>query len=314
MVIWPDSALSEAERSIRRPVHFRGKVSTEVRFSRQGKTFLAAGCVAVALSGLAGAPAQASPETDQLYNSAQRHFTAGDPGAGRAELRRLIDMDPADAEALALQAIWSHYDNDLIAMHDAMNRLRAVNPAMAAGTDNVFRAIGAAVGTLPNPLPALIGPQTGIVVLGYGLLPDGALPPELVNRLTAAWIQAVAAPFSPIVVTGGNPQNGITEAEAMRDWLVGRGIPASRIHVENRAGSTVQNALFSTRLLRNVGADSAVVVTSPNHIRRAVADFIVAGTHVVGAMTSLEQLVSQLPPPARPAQRGIYLDATRTFQ
>ncbi|NEW36997.1 YdcF family protein, partial [Nocardia cyriacigeorgica] len=35
---------------------------------------------------------------------------------------------------------------------------------------------------------------------------------------------------------------------------------------------------------------------------------------VVGATTSLEQLVSQLPPPTRQAQRGIYLDATRTFQ
>ena len=292
----------------------RGKVSTEVRIPRQYKTLLAAGCVAVALSGLAGAPAQASPETDALYNSAQRHFTSGDAGAGRADLRALIGMDPADAEALALQAIWSHFDSDLIGMNDAMSRLRAVDPGLAAGTDNVFRAIGAAVGTLPNPLPALIGPQTGIVVLGYGLLPDGALRPELVNRLTAAWVQAIAAPFSPIVVTGGNPQNGITEAEAMRNWLVGRGIPASRVHMDSRAGSTVQNALFGTELLRNIGADSAVLVTSPNHIRRAVADFIVAGTHVVGAMTSLEQLVSQLPPPVRSSQRGIYLDATRTFQ
>ncbi|WP_167355147.1 YdcF family protein, partial [Nocardia ignorata] len=168
--------------------------------------------------------------------------------------------------------------------------------------------------TLPNPLPSLIGPQTGIVALGYGLLPDGALRPELENRLTAAWLQAIAAPFSPVVVTGGNPQNGISEAEAMRRWLIGRGLPADRIHVEDRAGSTVQNALFSTKLLRDLGANSAVVVTSPNHIRRAVADFIVAGTNVVGAMTSLEQLVSQLPPPDRGAQRGIYLDATRTFE
>jgi hypothetical protein len=30
-------------------------------------------------------------------------------------------------------------------------------------------------------------------------------------------------------------------------------------------------------------------------------------------MTSLDQLVSQLPPPSKTAQRGIYLDATRTF-
>ncbi|MCP2288183.1 YdcF family protein [Nocardia amikacinitolerans] len=285
-----------------------------MKISRHWRILVATSFAAFTLTGLAGAPAQASPETDALYNSAQRHFVDGDEGAGLADLRALLGADPGDTEALSLKAIWSHYANDLPALADAMARLQIADPELAAGTGHVLHAIGAAVGTLPNPLPALVGPQTGIVVLGYGLLPDGALRPELVNRLTAAWIQAVASPFSPIVVTGGNPQNGITEADAMRNWLVERGIPASRVHVENRASSTVQNALYGTRLLRDVGATSAVVVTSPNHIRRAVADFIVAGTHVVGAMTSLEQLVSQLPPPARHAQRGIYLDATRTFQ
>ncbi|MBF6470220.1 MULTISPECIES: YdcF family protein [Nocardia] len=282
--------------------------------SRHWKLLVAASFAAFSLTGLAGVPAHAIPDTNALYNSAQHHFANGDDAAGRADLRNLIGSDPGDAEALALQAIWSDYAGDLPAFLDAMTRLHVVDPDLAQGTDNVLGAIRAAVGTLPNPLPALAGPQTGIVVLGYGLLPDGALRPELVSRLTASWLQSIVAPLSPIVVTGGNPQNGITEAEAMRDWLVGHGVPPTRIHVESRAGSTVQNALFSTRLLRDVGATSAIVVTSPNHIRRAVADFIVAGTRVVGATTSLEQLVSQLPPPGRPAQRGIYLDATRTFQ
>ncbi|WP_433205928.1 YdcF family protein [Nocardia sp. CA-107356] len=282
--------------------------------SRHWKLWVATTFAAATITGLSSAPAFAAPNTDALYNSAQRAFTDGDDAAGRAELRQLIAADPADAEALALQAIWSHYAADLPAMADSIARLTAIDPQMAQGTNNVLGAIGAAIGTLPNPLPALVGPQTGIVVLGFGLLPDGSLRPELVNRLTAAWLQAVAAPLSPIIVTGGNPQNGISEAEAMRAWLVSKGMPASRVNVESRAGSTVQNALFSTKMLRDVGADSAVVVTSPNHIRRAVADFIVAGTRVVGATTSLEQLVSQLPPPARQAQRGIYLDATRTFQ
>ncbi|WP_083889458.1 YdcF family protein [Nocardia pneumoniae] len=285
-----------------------------MKISRQVKLLVATSFAALSLTGLAGVPAQAAPDTAALYNSAQRHFTNGDDAAGRADLRTLIGADPDDAEALSLQAIWSDYAGDLPALIDAMTRLRVVDPAMAQGTDNVLGAIRAAVATLPNPLPALAGPETGIVVLGYGLLPDGSPRPELVNRLTAAWLQSIAAPFSPIVVTGGNPQNGITEAGAMRDWLIAHGVPAARIHVESGAGSTVQNALFSTRMLRDVGATSAIVVTSPNHIRRAVADFIVAGTRVVGATTSLEQLVSQLPPPGRSSQRGIYLDATRTFQ
>ncbi|MFG1795209.1 YdcF family protein [Nocardia sp. NPDC049149] len=284
-----------------------------MKISRHWKHLAATLFAAITLTGLAGVPAHAG-DTDALYNSAQRNFTDGNDAAGRADLRNLIGADPTDADALSLQAIWSHYAGDLPALGDAMARLNAVDPAMAAGTTNVLNAINSAVGTLPNPFPALIGPQTGIVVCGYGLLPDGALRPELVNRLTAAWLQSIAAPLSPIVVSGGNPQNGIAEADAMAGWLIGHGVPAARVHVENRAGSTVQNALFSTRMLRDIGATSAVVVTSPNHIRRAVADFIVAGTQVVGATTSLEQLVSQLPPPSRQSQRGIYLDATRTFE
>ncbi|MET7768826.1 YdcF family protein [Nocardia sp. NPDC005366] len=284
-----------------------------MKISRHWKTLVASSFAAVALTGLVGVPAHAA-DTDDLYNSAQRHFTNGDDAAGRADLRALIGADPADAEALSLQAIWSQYANDLPALADSMARLNAVDPGMAAGTTNVLNAIAAAVGTLPNPLPALVGPQTGIVVLGYGLLPGGVLRPELVNRLAWAWLQAIASPFSPVVVTGGNPVDGIAEADAMFHWLVGQGLPPNRVFIENQAGSTVQNALFSTQLLRDIGATSAVVVTSPNHIRRAVADFIVAGTRVVGATTSMDEIISQLPPPSRPNQRGIYLDATRTFQ
>ncbi|MBF6170401.1 YdcF family protein [Nocardia blacklockiae] len=284
-----------------------------MKIARRFRYLAATSTAVLVLAGPAAATATAADGPAPLYNSAQAHFLSGNDPAGLADLRALLDGTPDDAQALALQAIWSDYVGDLITREDALNRLGGLDGGMAQGTRNLLGAISAAVGTLPNPLPALIGPQTGIVVLGYGLLPDGALRPELVNRLQAAWLQAIAAPWSPIVVTGGNPQNGVPEAVAMAGWLIGHGIPANRVLVEDRAGSTVQNALFGSRMLRDAGATSAVVVTSPNHIRRAVADFIVAGTQVVGAMTSTDQLVSQLPPPNRAAQRGIYLDATRTF-
>ncbi len=281
-----------------------------MQIARRLPTFLVA--TAAALTLLAPGTAHADPEP--LYNSAQENFTDGDEAAGLADLRQLLAESPDDTHALSLQAIWSDYTGDFVTRELALNRLQGLDPKLADGTRTVFRAVGAGVGTLPNPIPAIAGPQTGIAVCGYGLLPDGAMRPELVNRLQAAWLQAIASPMSPILVSGGNPQNGITEAAAMQGWLIGHGIPASRIVADHRAGSTVQNALFGSALLREAGATSAIVVTSPNHIRRAVADFIVAGMPVVGATTSLEQLVSQLPPPARSSQRGIYLDATRTLR
>lgn len=264
--------------------------------------------------GLATAQAPlASADTEQLYNDAQRDFSGGDARGGIAKLGELIAAAPNDDDALALRAIWADYAGDHGARIDAAAKLGAEDPAKQVGVDNVLRAISNAAVTPPNPFPSFQGPQTAVVVLGFGLLPDGTLRRELVNRLQAVAVQSITAPLSPIIVTGGAPKNGITEAAAMKEWLVRHFVPADRVHVEDRAGSTVENALYSTRMIRDIGAQNAVVVTSANHIRRATADFNIAGTPVVGAMSTLDQIVSQLPPLPKSEQRGMYLDATRVF-
>ncbi|WP_062989553.1 YdcF family protein [Nocardia anaemiae] len=129
------------------------------------------------------------------------------------------------------------------------------------------------------------GPQTAIVVLGYGLLPDGEMRPELISRLHAGYVQALLAPLSPIIVTGGNPCSGVTEAQAMADWLIGHGIPAERIHIEPEAVSTAQNAERSARIMHDIGTRDAVVVTSADHIDRAAALFGDAGIAVIATVT-----------------------------
>lgn len=264
--------------------------------------------------GLATAQAPlASADTEQLYNDAQRDFNGGDARGGIAKLGELIAAAPNDDDSLALRAIWADYAGDHGARIDAAAKLGAEDPAKQVGVDNVLRAISNAAVTPPNPFPSFQGPQTAVVVLGFGLLPDGTLRRELVNRLQAVAVQSITAPLSPIIVTGGAPKNGITEAAAMKEWLVRHFVPADRVHVEDRAGSTVENALYSTRMIRDIGAQNAVVVTSTNHIRRATADFNIAGTPVVGAMSTLDQIVSQLPPLPKSEQRGMYLDATRVF-
>lgn len=260
----------------------------------------------------AATAAAATPS--QLYNDAQVNFVRGDATGGLGKISDLLNVSPGDVDALALQAIWADYAGDFGRKVDALNRLGAANPGMRAGVDNLLRSIATAAFTPPNPFPSFQGPQTAIVVLGYGLLPGGVLRPELVHRLQAAFVQAITAPMSPIIVTGGNPVNGITEAAAMQAWFQRSGIPANRIHAEHRAGSTVQNALFSTKLIRSIGANSAVVVTSANHIRRATVDFNVAGIPVVGAMSTVNQLLPELLPLLnKTQQRSMYVDATRVF-
>ncbi|MBD0323071.1 MAG: YdcF family protein [Aldersonia sp.] len=128
-----------------------------------------------------------------------------------------------------------------------------------------------------TPLMLTLNPLgTHIVVLGAGLFPNGSIRPVLDSRLNAALALARTFPFTPIIVTGGVPRAGVTEAAAMRDWLVANGVAPHRITEEGASNSTVQNAQFTSRILAARRATGAVVVTSPNHLQRALIDFRVA--------------------------------------
>ncbi len=272
--------------------------------------------VGVGATQVTAAPSQAAATpaaTVALYNSAQAKFSDDNVTGGLADLASLVRIAPNDSQALALQAIWADYSYDVPTKAAALTRLNVVSPATARGVAAVFGAIGTGVATVPNPLPAVIGSRTAIVALGYGLLPDGTMRPELIERLTKTWVQALVAPGSPVIVTGGAPHSGVTEAAAMKQWLIGRGIPESRVIAETRAGSTVANALDSAQIIKSRGLANALIVSSANHLRRAVADFVVAGVAVVGTTTQFDGWVPEILPPTRGAQWNIYLDVTRTF-
>ncbi|MBL1077750.1 YdcF family protein [Nocardia sp. 2] len=191
---------------------------------------------------------------------------------------------------------------DIIAPGDVIAPVESAGPADVTGLSDitaladaqgvprdVLAAIDALGGfdfTLPGlQLPALFRPDTAIVVLGYGLEPDGGMRLELINRLYAGYVSALLSPEAPVIVTGGNPQNGVTEAQAMADWLIDRGIDPGRIHTETQANSTVQNATFSARLMQALNVHAAVLITSADHIARALSNFRAAGIAVVATMT-----------------------------
>lgn len=114
---------------------------------------------------------------------------------------------------------------------------------------------------------------TTIVVLGAGLYDDGSMRPMLVDRLTAALKLAQKYPLTPIVASGGAPRAGVTEAQAMRMWLVANGVAVERITEEGASRSTVENARNTAAILTGRRATGAVVVSSPNHVERALVDF-----------------------------------------
>ncbi len=125
-----------------------------------------------------------------------------------------------------------------------------------------------------SPLMLRLNPAgTYLVVLGAGLTEDGQIAPVLEDRLHTARRLAAEHPSAPILVTGGAPKNGRTEAAAMRDWLIGAGIDPARVSVEDTSGSTAANAAHSVPILRERGAGGAVLITGPDHMKRALIEF-----------------------------------------
>jgi len=86
-------------------------------------------------------------------------------------------------------------------------------------------------------------------------------------------------------VSGGSPlhKEQQPEGEIMRRWLINQGIPSTRVHAENRANNTWQNAQFLQPLLTAAGVQRVILVTTAWHIPRAVWSFEQAGIVVVPA-------------------------------
>ena len=105
-------------------------------------------------------------------------------------------------------------------------------------------------GRLPEGLPQ--DDSLGIVVLGFQLLSDGEMAPELIGRLETALACAGQYPEAWLIVTGGGTASGnrsATEADVMASWLEEHGIEKAKIIVENRSLTTDQNASNTCAIL-----------------------------------------------------------------
>ncbi|CAN5468400.1 YdcF family protein [soil metagenome] len=127
--------------------------------------------------------------------------------------------------------------------------------------------------------------KPAIVILGYGLNSDGTMRTILRRRVLTGLAVAQFFPQSPVIVTGGNPQNGRTEAGQMRNMLLLLGFPANRIIVEDKANSTVQNARFSVPLAKDAGTSGIILVTSTTHQDRADGNFADAGGNLLATVS-----------------------------
>ena len=118
---------------------------------------------------------------------------------------------------------------------------------------------------------------------------DGEMTDELIGRCNAAAAAARAYPTTILVCSGGatgdnNPEMH-TEAGMMRDYLRNVcGIDEARIFTDERAMTTLENAVNTFAILREQGVQTLTVVTSAYHQRW--------GQVLYNAMAALQRLGS----------------------
>src|SRR5215207_9035909 len=91
-------------------------------------------------------------------------------------------------------------------------------------------------------------------------------------RLSARLDQTVAlyreGLFPEVIVSGGVGSEGFDEAEVMKRYLVEKGVPEGTIHVDEGGATTHLTARNASRMMRENGWRSAMVVTQYFHVPR----------------------------------------------
>lgn len=156
-------------------------------------------------------------------------------------------------------------------------------------------------------------PPTGneqvVLVLGAGLHKDK--PSKLLQyRLNKAYEFAAAHPDTLVITSGGQGRDEwLPEGNAMRDYLIAKGLPADRVLAESGSTSTEENFAFSLTILREHGFDETtpiVYVSNAFHCYRAGKYAALAGFTKATALPAATPLRSVLPCYLREALALLY--------
>ncbi|MBR4072019.1 MAG: YdcF family protein [Clostridia bacterium] len=112
------------------------------------------------------------------------------------------------------------------------------------------------------------------VILVYGAGLQGERPGKaLQKRLNTALELYEASEGATIIVSGGQGDNEVrTEASAMKEYLLEKGIASDRVIEEDRSRNTIQNINYSFEIIKEAGLEDSIVVSVSNafHIPRII--------------------------------------------
>lgn len=107
-----------------------------------------------------------------------------------------------------------------------------------------------------------------IVVLGNPAKPDGRPGEMMQQRVLKAVELFRKGKAKSMILTGAAVYNSHIEAEVMANLARSLGVPESVLVIEPNARNTYQNIFHTTEIMLKHRWSSALVVTSPHHVRR----------------------------------------------
>lgn len=106
-----------------------------------------------------------------------------------------------------------------------------------------------------------------VLILGAGVLPDREPTQVLLSRLDIGLELFRSGKGSWILVSGDNREHSYNEPQAMRRWLIKRGVPDELV-ISDFAGRRTYDSLKRAQAL--FGVRRVIVVTSDFHLPRAL--------------------------------------------
>ncbi|MBM1173729.1 YdcF family protein [Microvirga arabica] len=206
---------------------------------------------------------------DFRYAVASSQILQKNLAGARATYEDILAKDPTAFSAQAWLAALARIEENQSQTTLAEQAMAGLDRERAEAYRQRFVRAEAIIAERPNVDVPTVPGKVMIVALGYALAKDGTAEKPLLDRLEVALKAAQANPTARIMVTGGQPQAGVTEGDVMTKWLVEKGIDRDRILIEDKSKDTVGNVLNVANLLKRHTADTAILVTSASHMRRA---------------------------------------------
>ncbi len=133
-----------------------------------------------------------------------------------------------------------------------------------------------------------------VIVLGTVVRPNGSPGTGMILRVHHAisLLNQGMAFSGKVIMSGRGKQKGRPEAMIMADLAVDRGLSRDQIILETSSFSTAENAIKCKEIMVSKGLRSAIIVTSPYHVRRAVRSFRILGIETYGSAAFLPDVYS----------------------